>query len=535
MSRPVLVAAAIIASLASAGTSAAQPQWVVLYGRGADEWSAPPVRRLAVLLDARGERVIPVDVAVARLRDRAPRPASKLEPHQLEALRRSSGVLFMHAVHGRREAAAREARLLEETALPVLDAVNRDPEASRLLQDGLLHHVRVLDHARRSEEAREAMRHVIALVPDVGPNRDLHPPTVFALLAEVRADAHLRSSGTLRVEAEDGCLVRLNGRPQGRTQRSARTISPLSPGQYLLQVECDPSEPGPVHRVVIAAEPRTVRVDPRFDRALETFAGVGLRYASDSERDARLPAHVLLAAEIAGADRAIVVTSRGPGVWRLDRFDGLPSPVSSVLVAADGDLDRAVGALVAGESLSFLGPTPERIDPAAALAPPISRALSTAAPEDTPPAPDEGGPGAAGWLLGAGGVAGLGTAWALAALAEDPAEPTIAFSVAGGLLTTLALPLLLPEQRGIPFWTWIAAAGGVASSIVGSFLVAQHGDCKVYFESGDCKVRVNSGYGGVLYYSMALPLLTIPFVYLLRPTEVRSSVPVGRSTERRRP
>ena len=93
-----------------------------------------------------------------------------------------------------------------------------------------------------------------------------------------------------------------------------KELSQLSPGEYRLQVECEPGVMGRVHRLSLVSSRVIARVDTRYDRVIETLFDLSLHYAArDQEkkfrgRDAVETARIIGASDVVVA--SVACTSR---------------------------------------------------------------------------------------------------------------------------------------------------------------------------------------------------------------------------------
>jgi hypothetical protein len=308
--------------------------------------------------------------------------------------------------------------------------------------------------------------------------------------------------------------------------------------------------PGRVHRVILAAEPREVLIEARFDRTLRSTAGdVRLEYEDeDAENEHRLE-DAARVGQILDASDLLLVTAESDEVARIDWVRMPDQVVASVRVSigpsgvAPESLTRAIDALSAGRSVDATGDEDEEM---AAWVPPAragteadgSPANASAAAggqgRDGGGGGGGGGASAVGWILGGVGVATFGAAWGLQIVwfnrrdQANIAEPTdpdyqdrldrrdamvlpVALLGAGAALaTTAALPFLVGED-GAAWWHWALGGAGVVAAAVGIGLWTQEGKCN----DALCSERSRTVPLAPLVVTMAVPLLAVPIMALI--------------------
>ncbi len=91
--------------------------------------------------------------------------------------------------------------------------------------------------------------------------------------------------------------------------------------------------------------------------------------------------------------------------------------------------------------------------------------------------------------------------------------PPLISGFSGGVLVTAALPMLLPEREGMPWWSWAAGGAGLAGGAIAVVLFATEGD-----PIGETSVTEQTGILGSLLLSHSVPLISVPIVYFIRHT-----------------
>jgi len=438
--------------------------------------------------------------------------------------------------------------------------------------DTCLYSVRAVLATESESRARSVARECRRIVPRAEPSPYMHPPAVTRILEEIDA-LQAKQSGELRVDSTPpGCAARLNGVLLGETPVSIRDVFP---GQYRVQVECDPGERGRVHVVTVGAGSAERKVDARFDATIVSRPSLQLRYDKLADASKHRVGDARQVANEVDAGQIVLLAVDG-GVMTLRRIDARASAPTTVLAAAqlrsvggsasDADLASASAALVAGQCTDFTSGAPAPLD--CGRAPAASRAAPTASgwPEGRRPR----GEFIAGMTLVGVGIAGLATGYALlvprskaaedwirtvdtdaangASQATDTSAQQRWFDLRGAIIASgsvgsaalvIAMPLALPNREKTPWWAWVS--GGVGLGL-GAFSVA-YGVTAEAEPSASCSAstvdplvpracakRGDQTSVALLTGLTAAPLITMPLVYLLRrsPAKLEPQVQAGR-------
>jgi len=554
----------------------AQPAvWVVVPTVSAE--TAGKSVETAVILERelrrlRGIRTMPLLIAKDRFEARASTEPAATDESDLDAVAREAQAALVHVATGRNNRARAAVRRVLARAEAALESLNRETTSARKVLDACLYLVRAMIDSGNTGAARARVLECRRLVPDIDPDPADHPPSVLDLLAQAEAELRAAASAELRVESTpQGCAFFLNGRHLGATPFE---IGNLPPGEYRVQVECGASRGARVHRLVLGAEHTVLEVDARFDETVRSRDVVSLHYASrDDESVYRIP-DAAEVARIVGAEVVVVASAVSPGVVRFDRFDlSDRTVVSSVTIPVTGRrrddrrvVVRAARALRAGRSFDFtrdpvvevspLVPPPvpeppelyvdeeiadpsvfdERLDePAPAEASPGLQALPAGTSDGG--GPPESPARIVGWVLLGLGIGGHVTSWGLYAelrqrenelsgLAptqggfldaqerfDNPRIPTGTVGVVSGVITTSAMPLVLPDEDGAPIWSITLGVLGLAGVTTGAVLLAGQGGCV----DTACTRRSPQPALGAIILGHALPFFSVPLVHWLRP------------------
>jgi hypothetical protein len=441
-----------------------------------------------------------------------------------------------------------------------LAELNREAARARQVLDTCLYLVRSLEETGQHSRAVEQGYACRRLVPRGTPTVTQHPPEVRAVLDEVDRALAAMPGARLRVVSDPpGCAVRLNGLDFGTTPLLTED---LRAGEYRVQVECDGERRGRVHRVELGRTGAELRVDGSTEAILGTTP---LRIVA-SRVDAMTVPRIARIGRIAGA-REVWVVEAGAGaaeVFTLHRIDAAGGRELAVVRADQGTLPLALASLRQGRSHDWT--TDRQLETAGeveAESPPVEVSLGVhvldpepavradaSAPRSAPePAPSPASTGSdhlaenvVGALAIALGAGAYGTAWALwedrrarlgerLAVAEpldldylarqrawlDAQIPVWALGGAGAALWTVAVPLVLGPDDGVPWWSWVLGGVGVAGVGAGVAVAATAAPCSSQVElDGECvdaAARLDVGW---LVITHAAPFLAFPVTHLVR-------------------
>ena len=564
---------AIMVSLGSTGRAwAERGQWVVLSASVRDAGPAAPMAEATSAIEAGlGTRagVLTATEASRLFEKRGSAPVVEVHHSDLEALARDAQKALYHVASGMPKRARRDVERALSRADRVLVSLNRQARAAEQLLDACLYLVRAYLQSGRGQAAEGQALECRRLVPDIDPDATKHPPNVLATLAQAEASLRDTTAGSLKVESEPaGCAVYANGRVLGR---APLVMSELSPGEYRLQAECEEGQLGRVHHARVSHDRLSVRIDTRFDNAVDTSNGIRLSYADAEGLRAQAVHHAVHAGQVLGVADVVLLapTAVGlPGVAREQessegsehlRIDALRVAVPDGRVRArvrfelpaTGVLSPSVAAAVAdglfsghfvrlqdGKPMPLPRPGVEAATSRVQRkVPDGSSGRSTLRAERSS---EDSGAHPAAWAAGIVGTAGLATAWVLwgyqldleasyrralkrgeDALPEvealdDFTYVPITVASAGSLVTSLALPFLLPGlEDGPTAAAWVAGgfgAAGVASGVVLGILSSL---CTEPDPRNRCADEKATTRLGPLIAVSSAPLLAVPIIYLL--------------------
>jgi len=550
------VVAAIVCVVLYAPTVAAQAaEWVIVPASTNNDlsWMLPTASTVGAAFSQERVPVMPTDRAVMRFEQRGSAPSTEVTDTDIEEWVKRSREAIRHLARGDYSSALKELKEAQALSRKAADELNREKARAQNVLDTCLYMVRALLETGNRSRAKAQVQECVRLVPRGEPSPYMHPPSVVSLYKSATEPGPERS-GSLVVHSEpSGCAVRLNGVGFGETPFE---MGDLYPGDYQVQVECDPGRRGRVHPVTLQSGQNKVFVDLEFDRAVQTEPLLRLQYDGQSKTARRVGD----AQEIAKVLRAgAVVLASSPSIDMLELqvvsgterhkgFARIPTTANgpTAKVAAE-----AAASLARGECKDFTGPKPVTIACKGAR-------IGTAAPSDRDSAGWPGnrpprGQWIAGLALGSAGGATLFVSYGLLIARrgsgddfknQDPFNPNDTtlqlkwtnlgnavgiMALAGGALSVTAMPLVLPYKSKTPWWAWLSGGLGVGAAVVSivSGVTAKKApagtsDCQLILDAAqasDCVDRDRSIDRAIVLAATAAPLLTIPLVYLFRKDE----------------
>ncbi len=389
------------------------------------------------------------------------------------------------------------------------------PALARDIFDQCMVLVRAAKAEGDDHEALERARVCIHDSPKERPAGYTSPPAKEAF-QQVWNEIAAKGPASLVVEvtgATAPCSFVLNGQvvQQGLPFRYKGPAVPTR-----LQANC--GRPGRVHMLSLQPGKNALRIDLRLERVLNTAGRLSLRYDDPAEeQQAQLVDGAVLASTLGSRDLLLIGGTEGGRVT----FTHVDVPSGRVLgEAVLGHDATEAQLLLAAQSLAH-GPPGDVVEHSAS-----NRAAS----------PARGGAGkfVLGGIGAAAGVTGSLVAWsvyksrvtqreefavegegfdaAVAFARYDAAQRAVWPATLGMVSLSTGLPLLLPEDDGVPGWAWIAGGAGVLVAGAGTAL---------WVSSETCTTRQCSADGtdpllGQLVLLHALPLLAVPLTYALR-------------------
>ena len=540
----------------------------VLDGGADDAHTGIQVERLHTAAEAlrqelavRGQEVWRADRASERFEVVGSTPAPTISQSDIDLWVERSRAAVRYLARADYKAARRELKAAQRLADRAAAELNREAARAQQVLDTCLFMVRAYVETKNSAEARKQARECRRLVPRVEPSAFRHTPEVRELLAQVDEQMASEAPGKLEVRSTPSdCLVRINGVEFGRTPLSDIE---LPVGTYRMQVECEASERGRIHRIGVASGANVLEFDAALERAIHTRPVLHLQYDSPEAWANRME-QAREVGSILGDANVLVLSGLGPKVVRIDLSAAEYEPASAWLSVRDGapeaeDVRRVIDALFEGRSVDFTGPHPmaraswrTELEPKPDVAA-TAAAVLAAEPKSNGGAPRPRDQRAAGWSLFGLGVASIGTSVGLHLwrgelgdrFIESPANlraaqqwnnarigvwTTAAF---GGAAASAAMPLFLPDYERTPWWAWTLGAVGLGVTGYAIYEGVTMTTCPDPYIANESAVRSCVARGqeaGRLSLALAgaAPLLSIPLVYLLRPLRVEPSVAVTR-------
>jgi hypothetical protein len=526
---------------------------VLPHGAGDAQPAQLSAQAVETALAARRVPIISLHDARDRFISRS-RPPLVADESDVDILAKEARNAIEHVAFGRAAAAQRSVREVLTRAERALESLNRETSTARQVLDACLALVR---SALQKDDRREALGQAMAcrrLVPDVGPNENLHPASVIGVLAE--ADDQLRRLriGRLTVNSlpESSCAVYLNGRHLGTTPF---LLERAAAGSYRVQVECGEAR-GRVHIVDLGEEPVELQVDTEYDKAVRSEPRLYLSQQG-AVRPQVLARHAELTGRAIKADDVVLVGRSGDTV-ELSRVNVKQARVvARVTLPFSGDvfdrsqLQQALDTLAQGRI------EVAAVEASVAVAVPVATAsvVSVVAPAREDTSREKLSPRALRWI--GGSMAGVGVGALAVGLAfevrterleneasrlevgdprlldkddeYDTASSLRWIGVGGGVLTAAAVPLLVKPRASVPWWSWAVGGAGVVAAGVGAWQLAIATQCQLPNADGTCFSEENTEGRGALLLGAAAPLVAVPLSHLLLQRRVEVAPSAGRS------
>jgi hypothetical protein len=533
-----------------------------------DSWTEPTTAKVRTELLERGIEVWSFDSAATRFEAEGSAPAAEITEGEIQQWADRSSAAIRNLAKGDYASALEQLNQAQELSRAAIEELNREQEQSRKVLDTCLYVVRALLGTGSESRAKTMAQECRRLVPRGDPSALMHPPVVMEVLEQIDA-SRAEQTGSLRVDSQPAtCTVRVNGVMLGESPFEMRD---LFPGQYRVQVECDPEQRGRVHIANVIAGPTEVFVDLRFDRVIESDRMLYLRYASASDEEQYRIVDAEEIAKVVPAGALLIMSTPTPDVVELELYQGAPlvrAAVARITTGSRGpsrgDIALAARTLLQGKCTDFTGPQPVALP---CGEPEVEVAEHVPSAEERPSDRRPRGQFISGLTLVGVGSASLVTGYVLLAPRSSVAEDWVSgldatgmsdpstqqkwLSMGTGIIATAsigaaslvaAMPLVLPKRVKTPWWAWFSGALGVGAVAASAYLASTVNDegtpstscSSMTINAVDARICVRQAERtglAILTGVTAAPLLTIPLVYLIRPKEtgVSPHVEVSRS------
>ena len=555
--RFIVALTALVVSYAP--TAFAQPAYWVVVPTSTEQdvsWMQPTVTTMQGALSRQGINVLSAEQATAFFEQQGSASSTKVTDTDIQEWVTRSRQAIRHLARGDYATALKELKEAQVISRKAVDELNRVQNRSQNILDTCLYLVRALLETGDRVRAKAQVQECVRLVPQGDPNPHMHTPGVIALYKEASQPGP-EQTGSLVVKSEPSdCEVRINGLQFGKTPFE---IADLYPGEYQVQVECEPGRRGRVHPVTVRAGKTEISVDLQFDRTVRTEPLLHLRYSSKPEAQRQVSDAQQLA-KVLRADTVVLASVPTVNMMELQVVSGPERRWGIVRIPIDRRVsptpEVASGAAIAlanGQCMDFTGPQPVAIDCRTKRAEAPKKPQEKEAPSGWPGDRTPRGQFITGVTLASAGTLSLLTAsgllfgrarvgdqWVDAVGTQDnKAYQDTWNNVHTGLVTTAAvgsasltaaMPLVLPYRSKTPWWAWLSGGLGVGAAVASVVVgVTAPGepvgiDCNEDLvgnaaNARDCVQRGQSVDAAILLGTTAAPLLTMPLVYLFRKDE----------------
>lgn len=552
--RKLLLLTAAGLALLGANTSGAQDAWLLVPVAENLEGTAPTEAILAPW-ENNLQRVVRNHHAAQVYEQRhsvsAPEPPHDRRDRAMATIDRALQQLAL----GNLDTGAATLRAITELSEIERDTLLHSEAIAQKLFDACLMRAYLLARQDNNVEAKHQLRTCAVTYPHFSSGQrgfapSVHgPPQLKESFDQVASELAQERSGTLRISsaAPKPCKAFVNGLFIGDAPVRLTGIRSTS---VRVQLQCD-KQLSRSHRVLVGSNETHLQVDPRFDANLLTSPLLQLRYSDRAQREAFAAADGKAIKEALGIEHValLAVASRGQA-WTI-RLMALEAnkltlrPIGEIEFSEAAGYDpKQLGRLieVLTGAAAKLGPTQASPAPVKLTAPPLPPLETTTDLPPTAAAVARSGHSSEfptiGVLTASLGVIGLATSWLMFAErrgyrlrewnsvgASDEAAYarrgawTMATLAVGSAALALSPYFLLPEADAVPTFAWLLGGVGIAVAAIGVGMTISDEHCGpeiVLPLREPCRsVRADSLFGIEIALT-ALPLVTLPFNYLLR-------------------
>jgi len=524
----LLLALLVAFPFAAAAQDARDDVWLVLPVGAPDEPDRETVSDVTGALRQASVEVIDPERAASLFEQRHSRAPVRLQPAEVDKLQEAIGQVSHHLALENLNEARQALSVLQQLTPEVSDYLNRKLERAEQIFQACLLMAHLLRKGGYRDKAYYQAGECARSFPGFEPDPQHYPPYIIGLFRRAAAEVQASAPATVRIDATSGeeCRARINGVDWGPIPSR---VPGIRADEVRVQVECGEIM-GRIHRKRIQPGQNEFLIDTRFDRAVQTDTGLWLRYSDPEQGDRQRLQDTIRVARVVGAAQVALVDPASGRIFRIDvpsaRYAAFRALEGRILAGAVAELlDLRVEPTAERPGSDFHGP-PAALDPAFDHEQP-ERDLRDDQDRDSSALRLWGYVGAA------ISVAALGTGWVYWFIRRDETDrrlesdfeadydgygvPIVAFGGAGSLGLCASAPLALPEQRGVPWWSYLAGAGGVALATYGIYLWQQ--DERTCLErAGDQCLKVSriDPLVGPFLAMQSLPPLSVPVIYLVR-------------------
>lgn len=469
-------------------------------------------------------RTADLSAEVSRLLSEERRPLESIDVAQL---RSAVEQLEEDVALRRREAALEQAQRIRELSEGAVATLMQHADVGRRLFDACLAETWLYLQLRDPTAARTSLHGCRDQFPDVRLGVYEAAPEVLRLLAEVDRERAARPVRALSIEGPPaGCEILVSGRSVATTPEPAR----LPPGEHIVEIVCPNVSHRRMHRVRIGGGDRTVQIEPGFDAAVRTSeTEVRLVYSDMRTLQARALRDAIRVGRVANVGVLVTVRRQpgNPSGWLAECIDvesGRMIASTRFEVLYDAPAEEIVEALTRGNFAIEEEGSDE------------VREVSDGGSSER-----EDGPAIAGAVTFGVGAASLAAGWALlgareALYAERSAiEPTLfrfhelsleiqrlelsahVLGGAGAFAMMVGLPLWLPEEEGVPVWSWTLGAVGIVTVGAGVVMATFDGEHAVAMCGAElCLTTRDTWALSALLMETGAVLVALPIVHWIR-------------------
>jgi hypothetical protein len=468
--------------------------------------------RIVALLREKQLEVIDPDRAASVFEHKHSKAPVLLPPSELEKLQQAIASLSHHLALENLAEAQQSLKVLKELTPDVADYLNRKMVQAEELFQACLLTAHLLRKGGRREKAYQQIGDCVRSFPGFEPNKEDYPPHIISIFYRAAAEIDATTPATVQigVSSGDGCRARINGVDWGPTPTK---VPGIRANQVRIQVECG-VRPGRIYTKEIRPGNNRFVFDARFDQVVRTEGGLLLQYSNPDESQKYRVQDNSRIAEVVGAGQILQLDLQTQTLYRIDVAS--KREIASEHFEADR-LAQSVRRLLAIE-ISQAEETPQ-----------LDRYERVFDDRDTDFETMAWG------YTGAGlSVISLAAGWIYWAVRRserydflhsgEPGEyqgyeaPTLLLTALGSAGLSASMVFILPQQPGVPWWSWLIGSGGVGLATFGIYLWQKDEfECLEYGADDRCIESANTDtFTGPFLTLQCLPFLAVPTIYLIR-------------------
>jgi hypothetical protein len=449
------------------------------------------------------------------------REALVLEATEVEKLQKALTSVIQHLAFENLAEALEALKELERLTPDVADYLNRKKaRAERIFQACLLT-AHLLRKEGDRDRAYKKVAECVRAFPGFKPDENRYPDDIVALYQRAVAEISADEPSTVHIQTptDQKCRARINGIDWGSIPTS---VPDVRCEQVRVQVDCGKKQ-GRIYRKELKPGDNEVVIDARFDQVVQTGSGLWLKYATAADSDAHRLQDNVTVARVIGARHVLQIDMSTMRLYRID--------IETEQYVAFERLNLSTLRDAIARLIDAKVPSPGQMLDVKKLADADIDQKSRTEPEfEESDSEQRKIWGYAGAALSVGALA---TGWVYLFVRRNEWEeqleldpntkydgyraPILAFTSIGSVGLTASLALVLPEQKGVPWWSYLFGIAGAGLATYGIYYWAlDDKECSKHGPAGCSRGARHDNLGGLFLAIQSIPLLSIPTTYLIR-------------------